>query len=80
MRLAWWMADGGTATKKTRRKSREGRFSDATVATYYGDSRFSFNLPLRNGLWFGLWCDVTDGHRPAEDSASVENRTEEDGC
>ena len=74
------MADGGFATKNTRRKSREGRFSDATVATYYGDNRFSFNLPLRNGLWFGLWCDVTDGHRPAEDSASVENRTEEDGC
>jgi hypothetical protein len=54
--------------KKTRRKSREGRFSDATVATYYGDSCFSFTLPLTNGLWFGLWCDVTDGHSPAEDS------------
>ena len=37
------MADGGTATKNTRRKSREGRFSDATVASYYGDRRFSVN-------------------------------------
>ena len=34
--LAWLgLVDGGTATKKMRRKSQEGGFSDVTVATYY---------------------------------------------
>jgi hypothetical protein len=40
------MADGGMATKKTRRKSREGRFLYATVPSYYGDRRLSLSLPL----------------------------------